>query len=218
MRWRIRVCRRTSRGPAATAACSPCQCCARGMPIGAIVVDRRRVRTVFGQTDRAAEDLRRPGRHRHRERPPVQGAAGADGRTDPVGREADGPGRGQPGGQLDTRRRDGARHDRLPSQPARGSGRLRHLRVRRRRRRRSISRATHNWIRVLVETLRAAPLRKGEGAMGRAAETREPIQVADIAAPGAYQSRIRDTLLRAGYRALLSVPLLREERSSAACH
>ena len=71
-------------------------------------------------------------------------------------------------------------------------------------------RATHNLDPALVETLRAAPLRKGEGAMGRAAETREPTQVADIAAPGAYQSHIRDTLLGAGYRALLSVPLLRE--------
>ena len=71
-------------------------------------------------------------------------------------------------------------------------------------------RATHNLDPTLVETLRAAPLRKGEGAMGRAAETREPTQVADIAAPGAYQSHIRATLLGAGYRALLSVPLLRE--------
>jgi signal transduction histidine kinase len=71
-------------------------------------------------------------------------------------------------------------------------------------------RATHNLDPVLVETLRSAPLRKGEGAMGRAAETREPTQVADIAAQDAYQSHIRDTLLGAGYRALLSVPLLRE--------
>jgi GAF domain-containing protein len=71
-------------------------------------------------------------------------------------------------------------------------------------------RATHNLDPLLVETLRAAPLRRGEGTMGRAAETREPTQVADIAAPGAYQSHIRDTLLGAGYRALLSVPLLRE--------
>jgi signal transduction histidine kinase len=71
-------------------------------------------------------------------------------------------------------------------------------------------RATHNLDPVLVETLRATPLRKGEGTMGRAAETREPIQVADIAAPGAYESHVRDTLLGAGYRALLSVPLLRE--------
>ncbi|HTY80756.1 MAG TPA: GAF domain-containing protein [Candidatus Bathyarchaeia archaeon] len=73
-------------------------------------------------------------------------------------------------------------------------------------------RATHNLDPALVETLRASPLRKGEGTMGRAAETREPIQVADIAAPGAYQSHIRDTLLGAGYRALLSVPLLREDQ------
>jgi GAF domain-containing protein len=71
-------------------------------------------------------------------------------------------------------------------------------------------RATHNLDPVLVGTLRASPLRRGEGTMGRATETREPIQVADIAVPGAYQSHIRDTLLGAGYRALLSVPLLRE--------
>jgi signal transduction histidine kinase len=71
-------------------------------------------------------------------------------------------------------------------------------------------RATHNLDAGLVATLRASPLRKGEGAMGRAAETREPTQIGDIAAPGAYQSHIRDTLLAAGYRALLSVPLLRE--------
>jgi signal transduction histidine kinase len=71
-------------------------------------------------------------------------------------------------------------------------------------------RATHNLDSTVVATLRATPLRKGEGTMGRAAETREPTQVADIAAPGAYQSHVRDTLLGAGYRALLSVPLLRE--------
>jgi two-component system, NtrC family, sensor kinase len=71
-------------------------------------------------------------------------------------------------------------------------------------------RATHNLDPVVVATLRVTPLRKGEGAIGRAAETREPTQIADIAAPGADQSHIRETLLGAGYRALLSVPLLRE--------
>jgi len=71
-------------------------------------------------------------------------------------------------------------------------------------------RATHNLDPVLVGALLASPLRRGEGTMGRAAETREATQVADIATPGAYQSHIRDTLLGAGYRALLSVPLLRE--------
>ena len=73
-------------------------------------------------------------------------------------------------------------------------------------------RATHGIDTVLVRTLRAMPLRKGEGAMGRAAETREPTQIADIAVPGAYQSHVRDMLIDAGYRALLSVPLLREEQ------
>jgi signal transduction histidine kinase len=48
--------------------------------------------------------------------------------------------------------------------------------------------------------------------MGRAAEMREPIQIPDITQPGAYQSSVRDTLIRFGYRALLSVPLLRENQ------
>jgi signal transduction histidine kinase len=73
-------------------------------------------------------------------------------------------------------------------------------------------RATHGIDAALVGTLRAMPLRKGEGAMGRATETREPIQIADIAVPGAYQGHLRDVLLGAGFRALLSVPLLREEQ------
>jgi GAF domain-containing protein len=73
-------------------------------------------------------------------------------------------------------------------------------------------RATHNYDAEFVEALRAAPLRKGEGLMGRAAEMREPVQVPDITQPGAYQSSVRDTLIRFGYRALLSVPLLREDQ------
>ena len=73
-------------------------------------------------------------------------------------------------------------------------------------------RATHNYDAEFVEALRAAPLRKGEGLMGRAAEMREPIQIPDITQPGAYQSSVRDTLIRFGYRALLSVPLLREDQ------
>jgi signal transduction histidine kinase len=48
--------------------------------------------------------------------------------------------------------------------------------------------------------------------MGRAAELGEPIQIPDITKPGAYQSSVRDTLIRFGYRALLSVPLLREDQ------
>jgi signal transduction histidine kinase len=73
-------------------------------------------------------------------------------------------------------------------------------------------RATHGYEAGFVEALRASPLRKGEGLMGRAAEMHEPIQVPDIAQPGAYRSSLRDTVMRFGYRALLSVPLLREEQ------
>jgi signal transduction histidine kinase len=72
-------------------------------------------------------------------------------------------------------------------------------------------RATDNVDATLVQTLAAMPLRKGEGVMGRATDSREPTQVADISAPGMYESHLRDVLIRAGYRALLSVPLVREE-------
>jgi GAF domain-containing protein len=71
-------------------------------------------------------------------------------------------------------------------------------------------RATRNVDASLIQALRATPLRKGEGVMGRATETREPIQIGDIAAPGVYESHLRDVLIGAGYRALLSVPIVRE--------
>jgi GAF domain-containing protein len=73
-------------------------------------------------------------------------------------------------------------------------------------------RATHNFDAAFVARLRAMPLHKGEGAAGKATEAHEPIQIADIAVPGAYESRVRDLLIGAGYRALLSVPLVREEQ------
>ena len=72
-------------------------------------------------------------------------------------------------------------------------------------------RATKNFSPELVEVMRTTPLRRGEGLMGRLAETRQPIQVSDIAIEGAYQSRVRAILIANGYRALLSVPLLRED-------
>jgi GAF domain-containing protein len=73
-------------------------------------------------------------------------------------------------------------------------------------------RATHNYDAEFVVALRAVSLRRGEGLMGRAAEMREPIQIPDIDQPGAYQSSVRDTLVRFGYRAILAVPLLREDQ------
>ena len=73
-------------------------------------------------------------------------------------------------------------------------------------------RATYNYDPEFVEALRAAPLRKSEGLMGLSVEMRGPIQIPDITQPEAYQSSVRDTLIRFGYRALLSVPLLREDQ------
>ena len=44
------------------------------------------------------------------------------------------------------------------------------------------------------------------------AVTGEPVQVHDIADASIYQSRVREILIRSGHRALLAVPLLREDR------
>ena len=63
---------------------------------------------------------------------------------------------------------------------------------------------------VVVATQRT-PLRKGEGAVGRIAVTREAVQIPDIAIEGAYESRARGALLRSGRHALLAVPLLSEQ-------
>ena len=62
----------------------------------------------------------------------------------------------------------------------------------------------------LVEALRATPMRKGEGALGRMAVTGEPVQIRDIGDERAYQSRVRKILIRLGYRSVLAIPLLRE--------
>ena len=74
-------------------------------------------------------------------------------------------------------------------------------------------RATERLEDEIVRTLVAMPIRRGEGATGRLADVRGPIQLSDIGAttfqtvtPGV------DVLLRAGYRAALAVPLLREDR------
>jgi two-component system, NtrC family, sensor kinase len=59
---------------------------------------------------------------------------------------------------------------------------------------------------------RAAVVRVGEGTIGKLALTMEPIQIADIAHDPSYQARSRESLLAAGFRALLAVPLIREAR------
>jgi signal transduction histidine kinase len=65
----------------------------------------------------------------------------------------------------------------------------------------------------VVEALRAAPVRLGEGVTGQAATIRAPVQVPDILnQPEDTGTRVRPLLARLGYRSLLSVPLLREQQ------
>jgi signal transduction histidine kinase len=48
--------------------------------------------------------------------------------------------------------------------------------------------------------------------LGRTAITLEPVQVPDIAMPGAYEGRLREILIDSGIRAILAVPMVREGR------
>jgi GAF domain-containing protein len=74
-------------------------------------------------------------------------------------------------------------------------------------------RASHRMEAEVVEILRAAPIRLGEGATGRAAMMRAPVQVSDISSEQDFtRARGRPVLVRLGYRSLLAVPLLREHQ------
>ena len=64
----------------------------------------------------------------------------------------------------------------------------------------------------VVDALRASPIPKGEGALGQLAVTGDVVQIGDISDEAVYKSRVRKMLLRSGYRSLLAVPLLREDR------
>jgi two-component system, NtrC family, sensor kinase len=72
-------------------------------------------------------------------------------------------------------------------------------------------RATDRFPEEFVAALRATALVYGEGAVGRAAAARAPVQVADVTDTDAYASRVRDVLVRSGYRSLLAVPLMSED-------
>jgi signal transduction histidine kinase len=75
-------------------------------------------------------------------------------------------------------------------------------------------RATYGLPAELVETMKSMPLHPGEGATGRAASTRGPVQIPDLRQdhaliqPGWLQRMTEQV----GFRALLAVPLLREGR------
>jgi signal transduction histidine kinase len=71
-------------------------------------------------------------------------------------------------------------------------------------------RATQNVAEDILDVYRKSPIRLGEGAVGRAGATREPVMVEDLL-DVSYRSRARDALIKSGARALLAVPLLGEE-------
>jgi two-component system, NtrC family, sensor kinase len=75
-----------------------------------------------------------------------------------------------------------------------------------------VQRAATERAGALAEARRTTRIRKGEGALGRTAITLEPVQVPDITMPGAYEGRLRDTLIASGIRAILAVPMVREGR------
>ena len=70
--------------------------------------------------------------------------------------------------------------------------------------------ASQNMAPHIVDDIRAAPTRKGDGVLGCTAMTREPAQVPDTLDDD-YRSSRKELIIRAGYRALLAVPLVRED-------
>jgi len=74
-------------------------------------------------------------------------------------------------------------------------------------------RGSHRMEEELVDLLRAAPIRLGEGATGKAAALRAPVQVADVLDEREYDvTRVRAIFERLGYRSVLAVPLVFEQR------
>ena len=71
-------------------------------------------------------------------------------------------------------------------------------------------RATHRMSKELIQALREAGVKLGKTAVGRAGVSREAVQVPDILEEATYP--LRDIIVREGFRALLAVPLLREDR------
>jgi GAF domain-containing protein len=74
-------------------------------------------------------------------------------------------------------------------------------------------RASYQMEQDLVLAYQATPLRLGQGATGRAAETRLPYQIADLRQEHELATRgMRPLLFRLGYQSLLAVPLLLDQR------
>jgi GAF domain-containing protein len=74
-------------------------------------------------------------------------------------------------------------------------------------------RASYQMEQELLQAYRATPLRLGQGATGRAAEMKVPVQIADLLLEQELATRgMRPILSRLGYRSLLAVPLLLEKK------
>jgi len=74
-------------------------------------------------------------------------------------------------------------------------------------------RASYQMEEDLVKAYQSTPLRLGQGATGRAAETRLPYQIADLREEHELPTRgMRPLLFRLGYQSLLAVPLLLEQK------
>jgi signal transduction histidine kinase len=74
-------------------------------------------------------------------------------------------------------------------------------------------RASYQMEEELVKAYQATPLRLGQGATGRAAETRLPYQIPDLRQEHELPTRgMRPLLFRLGYQSLLAVPLLLDQK------
>jgi len=74
-------------------------------------------------------------------------------------------------------------------------------------------RTSHGLEAELIEVLRAAPIPRNQGAIGRAVAELRPIQIPDILErPDLVLARARPVLERLGHRSLLALPLRREQR------
>ena len=73
-----------------------------------------------------------------------------------------------------------------------------------------VPRANYGLSDDTVESLRESQLRVGDGAVGRAAALQSVVQIPDVERDTEYAPR--EAIQRAGFRALLAVPLLREDR------
>src|SRR5262245_27800713 len=72
-------------------------------------------------------------------------------------------------------------------------------------------RANHLMEAEVVEALQVTPVRPGQGATGRAATMRAPVQLPDILNEQEFTgTKVRPLVARLGYRSVLAVPLLRE--------